>query len=166
MDINQIQIDFLTKFNELTSLQCIKSSDLEKIDPSQLNKNRIVSRVLNSEIGINKYESHTDDENYRYYKQTNVNRLSLTFNMITNYDNVLACHNFFNHLVSARWWSDRLGTDYVIEEVTSIIDLSDTIDADYRTKYSFDIITRVIDETTEAIELVKDVDFQIIVKNN
>jgi hypothetical protein len=166
MDIKQIQVDFLTKFNELTSLQCIKSSDLEKIDPSHMNKNRIVSRVLNSEIGINKYESSTNDDDYRYYKQINVNRLSITFNMITNYDNVLKCHNFFNHLVGARWWSDRLGTDYVIEEVTPIIDLSDTIDADYRTKYSFDIILRIADEVTRAIELVKDVDFQIIVKNN
>ncbi|WP_319371965.1 hypothetical protein [uncultured Ilyobacter sp.] len=166
MNIGQIQIDFLTKFNELTSLQCIKSTDLEKINPSKMDKNRIVSRVLTSDIGINKYESRTSDENYRYFNQINVNRLTLTFNFLSDYDKVLLCHNFFNHLGGSKWWNDRAGTDYVIEDVTSIVDLSDTIDADYREKYNFDIIIRISDSNTEKIELIKDVDFNILVKNN
>lgn len=164
MDVKKIQKDFLVKFHELTGLQCIKAMDLDKINPKQLDKNRIVSRVLTSGIGTHKYQRNEVTEHHKKHIQININTLTITFSMISSYENALSCHNFFNHLVGSLWWNARGGHNYVIEDVTPIVDVSDTVGATYREKYVFDIITRVQDETVAEIELIKKVNFDLDIK--
>ena len=160
MNRRDVEVDFLEKIQEITGIQVFSSSDLQHMIPSDLEKERCVSRTLTSEI-IEKYTKTHDEKDNRVYEQINIYRNTISFVFIGDSKHVQDARKFFEHMQGQNWWIARNGLKYVLENVGSIIDISTALPAGYTEKNIIDISVRIQSSSIAKVPLVKKVILKI-----
>lgn len=160
MNRRDVEVDFLEKIQEITGIQVFSSPDLQYMIPSDLEKERCVSRTLTSEI-IEKYTKTHDEKDNRVYEQINIYRNTISFVFVGDSKYVQKTREFFEHMQGQNWWIARKGLKYVIEDVGSIIDIATALPAGYTEKNIIDISVRIQSSSIAKVPLVKKVILKI-----
>lgn len=164
MENRKLEVFILRQIEKLKPNFQVKPMVDLKFNKDDLRKPRAVSKTLTNEV-IERYRGDVEDKKKAVFKQYEVHRhcMSLTFVLSENesYEDVADIKRVFEHKVGADWLIAMSGESIVIEEITSIIDISENLKDSYTERYSFDIYIKTVDENIAEVEHIKEVNFDL-----
>lgn len=92
---------------------------------------------------------------YRY-----TTNLTFVLDNTMDRDDIVDIHKYLKHSVKNNWASNRSG-EYVIHEITDIIDISDIVSDGITQRFNFEIIATIQKEEEFKLDEIKDIEFTI-----
>lgn len=158
MGSRELEVIFLKKIDKVNNkFQLMPFVDL--IYNPKLTLPRVVSRTALVPAGafMNKKEG--------IYEEITIYKHNISFTFViddtVSFDEILEIHKILKHEVKNNWESQRENKNYVVLEVTNILDISEIGRDGITRRYLFEVIVTTQESASVNIGVVKKVEFNL-----